>query len=164
MFNRRGSRVFKLICAALGIVLVGSSPTWSQASRDQVTFTQDVINVIAGNPGLALSRADLAAIFDGKTILVPAKLRGGCIKSLRYWNNDKDLTHVAFDDGTKVSSKSEVGQILIVNLKDFRERLQEAANFGHAVSFCVVSGNKMQMLNIYPCKCCKGKCCKNQGD
>ncbi len=136
-------------------LFLAGSTAWSppaahgqQAQDRRVTATPNVINVIAGNPGLSFSPAQLQAINLGRIVLVPGAIKGRCITHLRYQNSDKDLQQVTFDDGSFVTSAQ------IVNLADFRERLQEAANFGHGVSFCVNKDKKtMFMLNIYPCRC-----------
>ena len=153
----RSSRRFTLLAGfALCTLLLAGSAAWlpstahGQDRQDdrRITASPNVINVIAGNPGLSFSPGQLQAINRGRIVLVPTALKGGCITHLRYQNSDKDLQQVTFDDGTFVTSAQ------IVNLADFRERLQEAANFGHGVTFCVNKDKKtMFMLNIYPCRC-----------
>ena len=122
------------------------------ADQSQLTATPNVISVIAGNPGLSFSAAQVSAIGAGTIVLTPVSPK--CITHLRYQENDKDLQQVSFDDGSYVTNAD------ITNLNDFRERLQEAANFGHGVTFCEDKTKKrMFMLNIYPCKCL----CKKSG-
>ena len=117
-------------------------------SQDIFTATPNAINVIAGNPGLGFSTAQLRAIAAGTLVLTPNDIRGKCITHLRYQKSSEDLVQVTFDDGSFVTTAT------VTNLTDFRERLQEAANFGHAVTFCVDTDEKrMFMLNIFPCKC-----------
>ena len=123
---------------------------------DQSLFVASpgAINVIAGNPGLAFNAAQLSAISTGVLVLSnPLGFQPQCITHLRYQDNDKDLQQISLSNGTVYTNAD------ITNLKDFRERLQEAANFGHGVTFCVDTREKrMFMLNIFPCKCnCSGK-------
>ena len=100
-------------------------------------------------PGLNFSLAQVRDVFAG-TLKVQTK---ACLRSLRYGQNDKDLKRIAFD-GKCYNTTGFAGCVKIVNLNDFRERLQEAANFGHGVSFCYsTSTGKMFMLNIFPCAC-----------
>lgn len=118
-----------------------------------LTITQDVINVVAGNPGLTLNDNQVQALLDGRLGFSTPVLRpkGRCIKSLRYQTGDHDLVYISFDDGTSYTTND------LKNLNEFRERLQEAANFGHGVTFCIVDG-QMVMLNIFPCGCdCEDK-------
>ncbi|NIR47458.1 MAG: hypothetical protein GWN55_01705 [Phycisphaerae bacterium] len=121
-------------------------------AQNQITATPGVINVIAGNPGLTFSPAQLNAINRGTLVLSnPTGFQPRCITHLRYQEKDEDLQQITFDDGTVFTNSD------ITNINDFRERLQEAANFGHGVTFCVDKDKKrMFMLNIFPCKClCK---------
>jgi hypothetical protein len=121
-------------------------------TKDQFTATPSAVRVIAGNPGLSFSPAQLAAISVGTLVLSnPVDIRAKCITHLRYQDNDKDLQQITLDDGSVFTTAT------VTNLNDFRERLQEAANFGHGITFCHDTREKrMFMLNIYPCKCrCK---------
>ena len=163
MFNS-SRRLLLLAGFALCTLFLAGSTAWSpptahgQRPQDdrRVTASPNVINVIAGNPGLSFSPAQLQAIDLGRIVLVPPTTQGGCIKHLRYQKSDKDLQQVTFDDGTFVTSlpTSSPKGTQVLNLADFRERLQEAANFGHGVSFCVNKDKKtMFMLNIFPCRC-----------
>ena len=145
------------------LLLAGSNACVAPAAHGQnpqdvrrVTATPNVINVLAGNPGLSFSPAQLQAINLGRIVLVPAAIQGRCITHLRYQNSDKDLQQVTFDDGTFVTISTTLNPkgTQVVNLADFRERLQEAANFGHGVTFCVNKDkNTMFMLNIFRCRC-----------
>ncbi|MCI0560260.1 MAG: hypothetical protein MN733_17375 [Nitrososphaera sp.] len=122
---------------------------------NQLTATPGVINVIAGNPGLTFSAAQLSAIARGVLGLSnPTGFQPQCITHLRYQEKDQDLQQITLDGGTAYTAAD------IVNLNDFRERLQEAANFGHGITFCInTEEKKMFMLNIFPCKCL----CKKEG-
>ena len=123
-----------------------------------LTLTPSVSNLLTGNPGITLSDVHIRALTAG-TLVLSTNNGHGCITHLRYGDNDKDLDLVTLEDGgtTKVWSSTEVK-----NLADFRERFQEAANFGHRVTFCVNTAEKtMFMLNIYPCGC---PCCKCKHD
>ena len=122
------------------------------ADQTALTATPNVINVIAGNPGLSFNQTQLRAITAGTLVLSnPADFQPNCITHLRYQENDKDLQQITLDNGTAFTNAD------ITNLNDFRERLQEAANNGHGVTFCIDREKKrMFMLNIFPCKClCK---------
>jgi len=124
------------------------------ADQNVFTATPVAINVIAGNPGLSFNQAQLRAINAGTLVLSnPFNFQPNCITHLRYQENDKDLQQITLDNGTVYTNAD------ITNLNDFRERLQEAANFGHGVTFCVDKDKKrMFMLNIFPCKCqCKNR-------
>lgn len=118
---------------------------------DQTLFvaSPSAVNVIAGNPGLGFTAAQLTAINAGTLVLSnPLGFEPQCITHLRYQNGDDDLVQITLSNGAVYTNAD------INNLKDFRQRLQEAANFGHGVTFCVDTREKrMFMLNIYPCKC-----------
>ena len=130
-------------------------------AKNRLTANANVLNVMNANPDLSFSASDLRAMQAGTLItnipippggiLVPPQLpsfAAGCIRALRYGNSDTDLTRIEFLDGTAFSNTQ------IVNLNAFRERLQEAANFGHRVVFCInTTTKKMFMLNIRPCEC-----------
>lgn len=117
-------------------------------TKGQFTATPNAVRVLAGNPGLQFSSAQLGAISAGTLVLRPIDVKGGCIKHLRYQNGDEDLVQITFDDGTVVNTST------VANLNDFRRRLQEAANYGHGVTFCVnTEEREMFMLNIFPCRC-----------
>ena len=127
------------------------------ADQTLLVASPNAINVIAGNPGLAFTAAQVTAISTGVLVLSnPLGFQPQCITHLRYQDSDKDLQQITLSNGTVYTNTD------ITNLKDFRERLQEAANFGHGVTFCVDTREKrMVMLNIYPCKCtCP---CKKEG-
>ena len=104
--------------------------------RDTIVLTDDVVAVVAGNPGLDISITDLTT----------AKLKGGCIRYMRYGDSAQDLDMVVFDNGDKITD-AEVG-----NLKDFRENFECAAKEGMGVTFCVI-GKRISMVNLYPCLC-----------
>ncbi len=116
---------------------------------NQLTATPNVVNVIAGNPGLSFSASQVKAINTGTLVLSnPRGFEPRCITHLRYQNGDEDLQQITLDDGSIFTNA------VVTNLNNFRERLQEAANFGHGITFCHDKENKkMFMLNIFPCKC-----------
>ncbi len=112
--------------------------------REPITFTQNLIDVVSANPGLTVTPGVFTGIVNGNVVVVR-----GCIRELRYGDGDKDLDVLTLDDGHGPYTAAD-----IANLRDFRERFQEAANFGHAVNFCWdKTAKKMTMLNILPCKC-----------
>jgi hypothetical protein len=118
-----------------------------------LTLTPGAVAVLAGNPGLTLSDAHINAVSRGILVL-STSLQGGCIKHLRYGDNDTDLDVITLEDGgtTTVWTSAQ-----IQNLAAFRETLQRAACCGQRVTFCVnTEEKKMFMLNVYPCQCpCK---------
>ncbi|MGH9157287.1 MAG: hypothetical protein ACRD1K_15945 [Acidimicrobiales bacterium] len=124
---------------------------------DQLLASPSAIAVIAGNPGLVFDAVAVRAISAGTLVLAPSgQVR--CITSLRYQKDSKDLVFVAFDDGTYASTgPAAAPNQTVKNLNDFRDRFQEAANFGHGVSYCLdTTTGTMTMLNIFPCRCkCK---------
>jgi hypothetical protein len=118
-----------------------------------LTVTPSALNVVSGNPGLTFSDAQLNQMVRG-TLVLSTGSGHGCITHLRYGDNDRDLDMITLSDGGTTKSYSSAD---LRNLAEFRERLQEAANFGHRVTFCIDTEQKrMFMLNIFPCGCpCK---------
>ncbi|GJL63565.1 MAG: hypothetical protein NPIRA04_22190 [Nitrospirales bacterium] len=116
---------------------------------DQLTATQNTINVIAGNKGLNFNAAQLKALNAGILVLnSPTDFKPKCITHLRYQNDDKDLQQITLDDGTFFTNTT------VTNLNEFRETLRDAACCGHGITFCLDREEKrMFMLNVYPCKC-----------
>lgn len=118
-----------------------------------VTASPNVVSVLAGNPGLSFTRAQLDAIQRGTLVLVGVgsiTIGGsltpkGCITRLFYGSSSEDLDFVEVDGVYYAPS----------NLKDFRERFEDAARHGLRINFCLDKNtNKMSMLNLYPCGCC----------
>lgn len=136
-----------------------------QKSKIKLSTSPQVLEVLRANPDLDFSSIDLAKAQKGTLVvagsLFPPQppssgLKRGCITSLRYQDDGNDLVRIVVGGVSYTTAQ-------ISNLNDFRNRLQEAANFGHEVSFCFYSEDKkMTMLNIYPCGC---KCeCENCRD
>ena len=72
----------------------------------------------------------------------------GCVKELVYLSGSNDLFSVKLDTGVITTVE------IATNLNDFRDRLQEAANFGHAVKyFFDGAAAKISRLSIFPCLC-----------
>ena len=119
-----------------------------QIPVDQVVvINQDLINLVSLNPGVPIT---VGSLINPSTI----EVIDGCITRLMYQNDGNDLYFVQIN-GSKIISKADVS-----NLDDFRERLQEAANYGHGVTFCLDRTNKrIFMLHIIPCRCT----CDKQG-
>jgi hypothetical protein len=108
-----------------------------------ISITSTVAQVISGSIGATLTAAQLGSITAGTIVL-----RGGCIRHLYYQDSSEDLRLVAFDNGSSVSSGE------ATNLKDFRERLEDAAKYGMGATFCLDTQNRrIFMLNLYPCLC-----------
>ncbi len=129
-----------------------------QDDKFQLTASSNATTLLRLNPGLTFSAADLQAIQAGTLLPVgpgtlvargAGTLKGfGCIKYLRYQENDNDLVRVEFDSGDFLDQSN------CANLGEFRQRLQEAANFGFGVTGCLDTKKKrLFMLNLYPCQC-----------
>ena len=111
----------------------------------EITLTPNLANIVAGNIGATLSVSSLVSASSGRI-----RWFDGCITRLFYLNDGKDLDFI-------VISGAHPGSVNATNLKDFRERLEEAACCGHRVAFCVLDDNTINMLHVYPCQCtCKG--------
>ena len=129
------------------------------STKFSLSVSPQMLDMLRANPGLNFSATDLAKIQNGTLVVAGAlapprhtsPLKRGCISQLRYQKNGNDLERIVVGGTTYDISQ-------VKNLNDFRDRLQEAANHGHEVSFCFYSRDKkMTMLNIYPCGC-KCKC------
>ncbi|MGH9165685.1 MAG: hypothetical protein ACRDZW_09265 [Acidimicrobiales bacterium] len=134
------------------------------APNDSFVANANAIGVIAGNPGLQFDRAALNAIAAGTLVLAPPFTFGssasGCIQSLRYGKSSDDLTFVFLDNGNYYTTQgggAAAPGFAVKNLNDFRDRFQEALEFGLGVSFCLdTATGTMFMLNLFPCRCkCK---------
>lgn len=109
----------------------------------QLTVTPNLVQVIAANPHIPITVGGLLGIARGETIL-----HEGCITNLYYNSDGDDLHYVQLDSGAFISATN------VSNLKDFRDRLQEAANFGHKVVICEDKSAKvLRMLHVRPCQC-----------
>lgn len=107
-----------------------------------VRITSTMADIFAANVGATFTPDQLTAIF------VPGRVtwHRGCIERLYYGSGDDDLQFIIIN-GTVVKP---------ANIKDFRERLREAACCRHCISFCVdEEKQRMFMLNVWPCKECK---------
>ncbi len=112
-----------------------------------ITLNQNLIDVSSQNLNLVVTLDQFNDIVLGNIAV-----KRGCISELRYESNN-NLTHIILKNPSESFGTSD-----IVNMNDFQERFQDAANFGHEVSFCLnVVTKKMSMLNLRPCKCL----CKN---
>lgn len=111
------------------------------ADEKKVTIDPQFVQIVAGCQGATVATSTLIAAAQGKT-----RWFQGCITRLYYGDDGKDLDFIAIDGPSP-------GQANPSNLKDFRERLEEAACCGHEVSFTVRENNTMFMLNVRPCKC-----------
>lgn len=130
----------------------------------QFTASDNATAIFRLNPGLNFSAADLRAIQAGTLVPVgpgtivtppgtgPVK-NFGCIEELRYGDSDKDLVRVKFDSGDVLAAPGTFPGNCN-NLNDFRERLQEAADFGFGVTGCLnTTTRKLSMLNLIACRC-----------
>jgi len=112
--------------------------------KGPVTLTQDVADLIAANPNLTVSRAQLDDILLGRTTR-----HSGCIRELRF-DSDKELVNLSLDTATGVKN---FNSNQVPNLGDFAQTLLAALNHGHGISFCIRPNGKMVMLNLRPCRC-----------
>jgi hypothetical protein len=106
-----------------------------------VTITSTMASIITANVGAVFTPGMLTGVFRNEFDIF-----SGCIEHLYYLSDDDDLRSIRVG-GVQVSP---------VNLKDFRDRLREAACCRQCISFCVgKEDRKMVMLNVYPCQECK---------
>ncbi|WP_299484866.1 hypothetical protein [Acaryochloris sp. IP29b_bin.137] len=129
--------------------------TDTQDSSEFFAVTEETIRALVQKIGFALSQEDLQAIFN-KKIFAP-NLPTGCITALTYCANG-DLETVRIDDITFTSKSIQNDKNSGLNLNDFKERFQEAANFGHSVRLTInesteSSKNKIVSLSVFPHRC-----------
>lgn len=129
--------------------------TDTQDSSKFFAVTEEAIRVLVQRIGLTLSQEELKAISDKKTFT--PNLPIGCITALTYCANG-DLETVKIDDITFASKLILNDKNSGLNLNDFKERFQEAANFGHSVKLTISesaknSENKIVSLSIFPRQC-----------
>ncbi len=113
-----------------------------QVSLPDVRITDTMANIFTANVGANFTANQLIAI------LTPGRIGWyqGCIERFYYGSGDDDLDFIVIN-GSVVSPS---------NIKDFKDRLREAACCRHCVSFCVDTQERiMFMLNVWPCKECK---------
>lgn len=126
--------------------------TDTQDSSAFFAVTEETIRALVQKIGFSLSQEDLQAIFDEK-IFAP-NLPTGCITALTYCANG-ELETVRIDNITFTSKPIQNDKNSGLNLNDFKERFQEAANFGHSVKLTISesaenSNNKIDSLYIFP--------------
>ena len=106
-----------------------------------VTITSTMASIITANVGAVFTPSVITGIFGGRFDIF-----SGCIEHLFYDSGDDDLGFIKV--GGDIARP--------VNLKDFRDRLREAACCHQCISFCVgKEDRKMVMLNVYPCRECR---------
>ena len=129
--------------------------------KDQFAATPNAINIFSLNPGLNFTADQLQAINAGTLVVVGPAIgrtgavlkRFGCIKSLRYQENDEDLVYVEFDSGA-VLAVPPTFPGNAANLNDFRKVFEEAACCGYGVSACQdTQKRRIFMVNVLPCEC-----------
>ena len=109
---------------------------------NSVTVNKNLIQLLSNNPATPLTPANFQAAAKGDLVAV-----SGCIERLMYLKDGNDLFFVTVGGTTVPASQA-------TNLNDFRDRLQEAANFGHGVVFCWFKGERrINMLHVIPCQC-----------
>jgi hypothetical protein len=114
-----------------------------------VTITPTMVSIFTQNVGATFTPAILTGIFRDDF-----EVYSGCIEHFFYGFGDDDLGHIRIVRTHPAS----VGAVPVspVNIKDFRDRLREAACCRQCISFCVgKKDRKMFMLNVFPCKECK---------
>lgn len=105
-------------------------------------ITATMANVLTANVGAQFTPAQLTAILTPGVIA----WQKGCIERLYYGSGDEDLGFFVINGQT----------ISPPNLREFRERLREAACCRQCISFCLnTQDGTMFMLNIWPCEECK---------
>ena len=113
----------------------------ADAKLQNITITPTIASIFTANVGAVFTPTIVTGIFESRFDFF-----SGCIEHLYYGSGDDDLGSVTVG-GVQVSP---------VNLKDFRDRLREAACCRQCISFCVGrEDRKMVMLNVFPCKECK---------
>ena len=127
----------------------------TQDSSEFFAITEETIRALVQKIGFTLSPEDLQAIFDNKTFA--PNLPTGCITALTYCANG-DLETVRIDDITFTSKLIQNDKNSGLNLNKFKERFQEAANFGHSVRLTInesteSSENKIVSLSVFPNQC-----------
>ncbi len=113
-----------------------------QATLPDVRITETMANIFTANVGAMFTPNQLVAI------LTPGRIawHRGCIERLYYGSGDDDLDFIIINGVA----------IFPDNIKDFKDRLREAACCRHCVSFCLDTQERiMFMLNVWPCKECK---------
>lgn len=107
----------------------------------QVRITQTMANIFTANVGAQFTPGQLTGIFTPGQV---AWYRG-CIERLYYGNSSDDLDFIIID-GKSVAPE---------NIKDFADRLKDAACCHICISFCHdTRENTMFMLNLWPCQVC----------
>lgn len=129
--------------------------TDTQDSSEFFAVTEETIRALVQKIGFTLSQEDVQAIFDKKTFA--PNLPTGCITALTYCANG-DLETVRIDDITFTSKLIQDDKNSGLNLNDFKERFQEAANFGHRIELTISESaenckNEIVGLSIFPHQC-----------
>lgn len=113
-----------------------------QVSLPSVRITPTMASILTANVGAMFTPNQLTAIFT------PGRIawHRGCIERLYYGSGDEDLDFFIIN-----------GEVIAPeNLKDFRQRLREAACCHHCISFCLDQEERtMFMLNVWPCQECR---------
>ena len=113
-----------------------------ELSAQQVTINPALVRLVTANPGARLPAGGLVAVATGI-----ADWYQGCIEALYYFSKGSDL------DSIRIKGHPTIAP---ANLNDFREKFEQAACCGQEVGFGVrKNDNKIQMLWVYPCKCCR---------
>jgi hypothetical protein len=125
--------------------------TYSQNSSP-LAVTLENLGVLQQNVGRVLNPEDIKDILEGKFHLLPAS----CVSALSY-GADGQLETVTIGGITCTSFEIKDDPNVVINLQDFQERFQEAANFGYSVSVLINHKDKnIVRISLFPCVCqCK---------
>ena len=134
-----------------------------------LTVTANLLKVLNQGSGLTFTEIQLKEIAVGDSTTTSRFVVGGCIDSLTYSNNGQNLSEVCIlrprpAIGTPIhpvlclrEGNPASDSFRVVNLNDFRDEFQQAANFGHGVRVFGDGNGKMTELTLRPCACpCPG--------
>lgn len=119
----------------------------------QLTLTREMLTALNAAQGASFTEDQLRDIAGGNIFSIALR---GCAISLGYANDDK-LFFLLLDGPFGEFS---VHADDVTNLNDFRQTLQQAANFGHQVMIIKTPKNLIASVHVRPCECL---CRKNQG-
>ncbi len=112
----------------------------AKAEEEQLTLTDNTLEVLSANPGVTFTPEQLRLVAAGRIVV-----KHGCIKRLVYSGNHRNLVSVLLDPS---------GWVAAPNLDDFRRVFEHAANHGHGVIFCYnIQTKEISMPALIVCQC-----------
>jgi hypothetical protein len=118
-------------------------------NSSQLAVTLENLEVLQQNVGRVLNPEDIQDILEGKFHLLPA----ACISALSY-RADGQLETITIGSITCTRFEIKDDPNVVINLQDFQERFQEAANFGYSVSVLINhEDKKIVRMSLFPCSC-----------